>query len=110
MTLDKNGIVGGILFATGLYMGFGFVGSNYKEFPSDPWIPIVLGVTILLLFLRGFLDYYLSVKEGGQRESAGKVIMDSTIGVIRRHVGDLGGYLQYASFNVVAGLVSPMPH
>jgi len=105
MTLDKNGIVGGILFATGLYMGFGFVGSNYKEFPSDPWIPIVLGVTILLLFLRGFLDYYLSVKEGGQRESAGKVIMDSTMEWLVDMLEIFGGYLSNTlSFMRVAGL------
>ena len=105
MTLDKNGIVGGILFGTGLYMGFGFVGSNYKEFPSDPWISIVLTVTIILLFLRGFVDYYLSVKEGGHKESAGKVIMDSTMEFLVDMLEIFGGYLSNTlSFMRVAGL------
>ena len=105
MTIDKNGIVGGILFATGLYMGFGFVGSDYKQFPSDPWVSIVLTITILLLFLRGFLDYYLSVKQGGKRESAGKVIMDSTMEFLVDMLEIFGGYLSNTlSFMRVAGL------
>jgi V/A-type H+-transporting ATPase subunit I len=105
MTLDKNGIVGGILFATGLYMGFGFVKTNYKEFPSDPWIPIVIAITVLLLFLRGFIDYYLSVKEGGQRQSVGKVIIDSTMEWIVDLLEIFGGYLSNTlSFMRVAGL------
>ncbi len=105
MTLDKNGIVGGILFATGLYMGFGFVRTNYKEFPSDPWIPVVLVITIVLLFLRGFVDYYLSVKEGGQKESLGKVFMDSTMEWLVDMLEIFGGYLSNTlSFMRVAGL------
>jgi V/A-type H+-transporting ATPase subunit I len=30
LLLDKNGLVGGLLFAVGLYMGFGFVESGYR--------------------------------------------------------------------------------
>ncbi len=105
MTIDKNGIVGGILFATGLYMGFGFVDTGYKTFPSDPWISVVLSITILLLFLRGFLDYYLSVKEGGKKESAGKVVLDSTMEFLVDMLEIFGGYLSNTlSFMRVAGL------
>ena len=105
MIIDKNGIVGGVLFATGLYMGFVFVGSGYKTFPSDSWIPVVLIVTILLLFLRGFIAYHLSVRKGGQRHSLGTVTLDAVMEWVVDLLEIFGGYLSNTlSFMRVAGL------
>ncbi|MGB4405637.1 MAG: V-type ATPase 116kDa subunit family protein [Sphaerochaeta sp.] len=105
LTLDKNGIVGGILFATGLYMGFGFVKTGYKQFPSDPWIPVVITTTVLLLFLRGFIAYYLSVRKGGQRHGLGTVTLDAVMEWVVDLLEIFGGYLSNTlSFMRVAGL------
>ncbi len=105
LTLDKNGIVGGILFATGLYMGFGFVKTGYKQFPSDPWISVVITTTVLLLFFRGFIAYYLSVRQGGQRHGLGTVTLDAVMEWVVDLLEIFGGYLSNTlSFMRVAGL------
>lgn len=103
--LDKNGLVGGILFAVGLYMGFGFSASGYKTFPSAPWVMPTIGVCLLLLFVRGFLEYALSVKEGGKKKAGGQVVMDSLMGWIVDVLEIFCGYLSNTlSFMRVAGL------
>ena len=56
LLLDKNGLVGGLLFGIGLYMGFGFVGSGYRQFPQTSWVGPVVTVCLILLFARGFLS------------------------------------------------------
>ncbi|MDT4762014.1 V-type ATPase 116kDa subunit family protein [Sphaerochaeta sp. PS] len=105
LTLDKNGIVGGVLFGTGLYMGFGFVKTGYREFPSAPWVSIVITVSLVLLFLRGFLAYYLSVKKGGPKHGMGTVVMDSVMEWLVDLLEIFGGYLSNTlSFMRVAGL------
>lgn len=105
LTLDKNGLVGGLLFGVGLYMGFGFVESNYHSFPSDPWITPVLIICILLLILRGFLDYFLSPKgvdaKGVPAQSLGEHVMQAVIEILEIFIGYLSNTL---SFMRVAGL------
>ncbi len=105
LTLDKNGLVGGLLFGIGLYMGFGFVKSGYQSFPSQPWISPVLTVCIFLLFARGFISYYLSVREGGKHHELGAVVMDSVMEWLVDILEIFTGYLSNTlSFMRVAGL------
>nr|WP_319474622.1 V-type ATPase 116kDa subunit family protein [uncultured Sphaerochaeta sp.] len=105
LTLDKNGLLGGILFAIGLYMGFAFVESDYSSFPSDPWIAPVITILLILLLIRGFLAYYLSVKQGGQRHDLGAVTMDAVMEWFVDILEIFTGYLSNTlSFMRVAGL------
>lgn len=105
LILDKNGITGGLLFGIGLYMAFGFVKTGYHTFPTDPWITPVLLVCLIAMFFRGFLAYYLSVKEGGKTHDAGKVIFDSVMEWILDTLEIFTGYLSNTlSFMRVAGL------
>lgn len=105
LTLDKNGLVGGWLFAIGLYLGFGYVATGYKQFPSAPWLAPAIIVPIILLLFPGFIEYYMSVKKGGKKHSIVAVAMDSFmewfINVLEIFIGYLSNTL---SFMRVAGL------
>ncbi|MFA6844586.1 MAG: V-type ATPase 116kDa subunit family protein [Sphaerochaetaceae bacterium] len=105
LCLDKNGFVGGLLFAVGLYLGYGFVGTGYKSFPSASWISPVISICLILLFLRGFLEYAMSLKEGGTKQGAGTVIMNSVMGWLVDVLEIFCGYMSNTlSFMRVAGL------
>jgi V/A-type H+-transporting ATPase subunit I len=103
--LDKNGLLGGILFGIGIYMGFAFVESGYKSFPSDPWIVPAITILLVLLFLRGFLAYYISAKQGGEHQDLGAVTMDVVMEWFVDILEIFTGYLSNTlSFMRVAGL------
>jgi V/A-type H+-transporting ATPase subunit I len=105
LTLDKNGLLGGILFGIGIYMGFAFVESGYKSFPSDPWIAPAITILLVLLFLRGFLAYYISAKQGGEHQDLGAVTMDVVMEWFVDILEIFTGYLSNTlSFMRVAGL------
>ena len=105
LALDKNGIVGGIIFGTGLYLAFGFVGSNYHFFPSDPWIAPTLGVGLLLLFLKPYVQYVVDKRNNRADKTLGEVaagsIMEFLVDVLEIFTGYLSNTL---SFMRVAGL------
>jgi V/A-type H+-transporting ATPase subunit I len=103
--LDKNGLVGGLLFAVGLYMGFGFVENGYREFPQTSWVAPVVTVCLILLFARGFLSYFLSVRKGGPKHEPGKLILDSVMEWLVDVLEIFTGYMSNTlSFMRVAGL------
>ncbi len=105
LLLDKNGLVGGLLFAVGLYMGFGFVENGYREFPQTSWVAPVVTVSLILLFARGFLSYFLSVRKGGPKHEPGKLILDSVMEWLVDVLEIFTGYLSNTlSFMRVAGL------
>ncbi|MFA7167540.1 MAG: V-type ATPase 116kDa subunit family protein [Sphaerochaetaceae bacterium] len=105
LCLDKNGIVGGVLFGTGLYLAYGFAGNNYKSFPSTPWAGPVITICLILIFVRGFLEYALAVKEGGAKKGAGQVILESVMAWLVDVLEIFCGYMSNTlSFMRVAGL------
>lgn len=105
MLLDKNGIIGGLLFGIGLYMGFGFVQSGYRTFPSSPWIGPVITVCLILLFARGFIHYFVDLKKGGGHEPVGKLVMAAVMEWLVDVLEIFTGYLSNTlSFMRVAGL------
>ncbi|NCC64863.1 MAG: ATPase, partial [Spirochaetia bacterium] len=105
LVLDKNGLLGGLLFAVGLYLGFGFVRSGYRSFPSQPWIAPVITIALVLLFSRGFLTYYLHRKRGGEALAVSHVILDSVMEWLVDVLEIFTGYLSNTlSFMRVAGL------
>ncbi len=105
LTLDKNGILGGVLFGTGLYMGFAFVKSGYRSFPQDAWIAPLITLCLVLLFVRGYLAYFLSLKRGGKRHDLSSVTMDAVMEWFVDILEIFTGYLSNTlSFMRVAGL------
>lgn len=105
LLLDKNGLLGGLLFGIGLYMGFGFVRSGYRTFPSQPWIAPVVTVALILLFARGFITYFVAVRKGGERHEISHVILDSVMEFLVDVLEIFTGYLSNTlSFMRVAGL------
>jgi len=105
LCLDKNGLVGGILFGTGLYLAYGFSANNYKSFPSAPWAGPVIAVCLVLILVRGFLEYALSLKQGSGKKSGGQVVMDSVMEWLVDVLEIFCGYMSNTlSFMRVAGL------
>ncbi|NCC13363.1 MAG: ATPase [Spirochaetia bacterium] len=105
LLLDKNGLLGGLLFGVGLYMGFGFVRSGYRTFPSQAWIAPVVTVSLILLFARGFITYLVSVRKGGERHEISHVVLDSVMEFLVDVLEIFTGYLSNTlSFMRVAGL------
>jgi len=105
MLLDKNGVVGGVLFGTGIYMAFGFVGSSYRSFPSDPWIIPTLVICLILLFAKPYVQHFVDLKQGRTDKTFGQVaagsIMEFLVDVLEIFTGYLSNTL---SFMRVAGL------
>ncbi len=105
LILDKNGLIGGLLFAIGLYLGFGFASSGYRSFPSNPIVMPVIAISLCLLFARGFIGYFLSVREGGTKKSGSQVCMDSFMEWLVDVLEIFCGYMSNTlSFMRVAGL------
>jgi V/A-type H+-transporting ATPase subunit I len=103
--LDKNGVVGGVLFGTGLYLAYGFAGNGYKSFPNVPWASPVITTCLILILVRGFLEYALSVKEGGAKKGGGQVVLDSVMAWLVDVLEIFCGYMSNTlSFMRVAGL------
>ncbi|MCH3920385.1 MAG: ATPase [Sphaerochaeta sp.] len=103
--LDKNGVVGGVLFGTGLYLAYGFAGNGYKSFPNAPWASPVITTCLILILVRGFLEYALSVKEGGAKKGGGQVVLDSVMAWLVDVLEIFCGYMSNTlSFMRVAGL------
>jgi V/A-type H+-transporting ATPase subunit I len=60
---------------------------------------------LILIFVRGFLEYALTVKEGGAKKGAGQVILDSVMAWLVDVLEIFCGYMSNTlSFMRVAGL------
>ncbi|WP_320127388.1 V-type ATPase 116kDa subunit family protein [uncultured Sphaerochaeta sp.] len=105
LILDKNGLVGGWLFAIGLYLGYGYVAAEYRSFPSAPWITPALAIPLFLLLLPGFIEYHQAVKKGGKKRPIMSLITETVfewmLNILEIFIGYLSNTL---SFMRVAGL------
>lgn len=100
----KNGILGAILFAVGIYVGREFVMSNYKEFPNSSWILYVLGFVIIALLFKVPLERLIAKKKDGA-SSESNIFIDSFMEWIVLLLEIFAGYLANTlSFMRVAGL------
>ena len=105
MLLDKNGVVGGVLFGTGLYMAFGFVATSYHSFPSDPWIAPTLVVGLILLFAKPYVQFFVDKKHNRTDETFGSVAAGSIMEFLVDVLEIFTGYLSNTLFFMrVAGL------
>lgn len=104
--LDKNGIVGGWIFAVGTYGAFSFVKSGYKSFPEGLFFPIAIAVPVCALLLKVPLYHVLQRKNhAGERKTIGALIMDSVMEWVVDVLEIFSGFLANTlSFMRVAGL------
>ncbi len=104
LIFDKNGLVGGIMYAVGVWFGFGFVASDYKVFPTAPWLLPVILVPIVLTVLKEPLHYALHGRHKS-RKSVGQLVIDTVMEFIIQMLEIFSGFLANTlSFMRVAGL------
>lgn len=105
--MDKNGVIGGWLFAIGIWAATAFVKSGYKSFPQGNFLTVGFALPLILLFGKiPFMRY--TQKKGGkevEKRGIGALIMDSVLEWIVDVLEIFAGFLANTlSFMRVAGL------
>jgi V/A-type H+-transporting ATPase subunit I len=59
LLFDKGGLIGGWIYAAGVYAAMYFVRHDYRELPDLDLLILLLGVPVLLLTLKPVLEYLL---------------------------------------------------
>ena len=105
LVFDKNGIVGGVLYAAGIWFAYGFVRSGYRTFPSAPWFMPLVAVCLMMIVIKEPLEFII---RKSRKEDAGTVshlilstVMETLVEVLEIFSGLLSNTL---SFMRVAGL------
>ena len=105
LVFDKNGLVGGLIYAMGIWACYHFVGSGYQSFPSNPVLYAGLGVGLLLLLVKGPVYAVHKARLSGHREKVGTVVMDTIMDFLVQVLEIFSGFLSNTlSFMRVAGL------
>lgn len=104
--LDKYGLVGGWLFALGIYVANGFVKSGYKSFPSSPFLLPLFAIPLIFIFLKVPIGYTINrIRKRGKKEAVGQLIIDTIMEFIVECLEIFSGFLANTlSFMRVAGL------
>jgi V/A-type H+-transporting ATPase subunit I len=102
---DKGGVLGGWIYAGGIYIAFYMVGHNYKEFPSGMIIFVLVGLPALLIFIKE--PYHYLKHTSGHSEKSFNIftILTFLMQWIVELLEIFSGYLSNTlSFMRVAGL------
>jgi len=59
LIFDKAGLVGGWIYAAGVYTAFYFAARSYKQLPSGNFLALAIGLPVLLLALKAPLEFLL---------------------------------------------------
>ncbi len=104
LIFDKYGLVGGALYAIGVYVGFAFVSSGYRSIEMPVWMSYAIVFLVILIFVKEPVHFVL-LKRRGESESVSQLIlntiMESLIEILEIFSGFLANTL---SFLRVAGL------
>ncbi|MCP4608568.1 MAG: ATPase V [Planctomycetes bacterium] len=105
LVFDKGGILGGWIYAGGIYIASYMVGHNYKEFPPGIIMFVLVGLPSLLIFIKEPY-HYLKHRSGHSDEKFHPLII---INFLMQWIVELleifSGYLSNTlSFMRVAGL------
>ncbi len=104
LIFDKNGVVGGAIYALGIWFAWGFVASGYSMFPSSPFFAPALITCLVILFIKGPVGAVINARKG-HRESIGRVLMDTIMDFLVSVLEIFSGFLSNTlSFMRVAGL------
>ncbi len=105
LVFDKNGLVGGVLYAIGIWFANGFVSSGYSTFPSAPWFFPVLITALAILFMKGPAEYIVKKRKGEDAGSVGHLITETIMDFLVQVLEIFSGFLSNTlSFMRVAGL------
>ena len=102
LIFDKAGLIGGWLYAAGVYVGYFFVQHSYRQLPPGGLLLGLLGAPVLLLFAKAPLEH--RSKHRGQRLGVFTFIdffMEWVVEILEVFSGYLANTL---SFMRVAGL------
>ncbi|NQT00645.1 MAG: hypothetical protein HQ580_01335, partial [Planctomycetes bacterium] len=102
---DKGGILGGWIYAGGIYIIYHIISQNSKGFPSGTVIFVLVGLPSLLLFVKEPYHYFKHKPDQPDRKFSVIAIMNFLMGWIVELLEIFSGYLSNTlSFIRVAGL------
>lgn len=99
--IDKNGIVGALLFLMGIIIGSNFVYSGYSNMSIEYYQKIIIIICLALLFLKEPLHTLLFKKKTKITTLIGKTLVEFLMDVLETFIGYMSNAL---SFMRVAGL------
>jgi V/A-type H+/Na+-transporting ATPase subunit I len=103
--LDKGGLLGGWIYAAGVYIAFYFVRHDYKGLPPGGFILPLVAVPVLLLLLKPPIEYFSGNKHHDGKRFSAMTLMDFFMEWIVEVLEIFSGYLANTlSFMRVAGL------
>lgn len=105
LLFDKNGILGGWLYALGIWACYYFVGTGYKSFPSSPLLTYGVLIPLVVLMAKGPAYQAYNRKHGGKCEKGGQLVVDCIMDFLVEVLEIFTGFLSNTlSFMRVAGL------
>ncbi|MCK9287848.1 MAG: V-type ATPase 116kDa subunit family protein [Sphaerochaetaceae bacterium] len=106
LVFDKNGIIGGWMFAIGVWAATFFVQSGYKTFPQGVFLPIAIIIPAIALLAKVPVHHAIEQRNDAKSEkSLGSLIMDSIMEWVVDMLEIFSGFLANTlSFMRVAGL------
>ncbi|MEN8254879.1 MAG: V-type ATPase 116kDa subunit family protein [Verrucomicrobiota bacterium] len=105
LVFDKGGLLGGWMYAGGIYSAAYMVAHGYKEFPADGTLFMLLGLPALLLLLKEPLHLWQHGHDGGEKANIPMLCMNILMEWIVELLEIFSGYLSNTlSFMRVAGL------
>lgn len=105
LLLSRTGITGAAMYIAGLAIAMGYVKSDYKSFPSETWISIVLVVGALCLLAKEPLEYLVKKRNGETTEAFSSVMVSALLLWPIELLETFTGYMSNTlSFLRVAGL------
>ncbi|MHC4207188.1 MAG: V-type ATP synthase subunit I, partial [Planctomycetota bacterium] len=106
LVFDKGGILGGWIYAGGIYIASYMIGHNYKEFPPGITIFLLVGLPSLLLSIKEPYHYFKhKAGRGGENSGLAFAVINFFMEWIVELLEIFSGYLSNTlSFMRVAGL------
>ncbi len=106
LLFDKGGILGGWIYAGGIYIASYFIAHNYKEFPPRTTLFLSVGLPSLLLFIKGPYHYFKhKAGRAGEKFNPVFAVLNFFMEWIVKLLEIFSGYLSNTlSFMRVAGL------
>ena len=105
LVFDKNGIVGGVMYAAGIWFAYGFVRSGYRVFPSAPWFMPLIAFCLVLILVKEPLGFIIKKHKGQDAGTISHLILSTVMEFLVEVLEIFSGLLSNTlSFMRVAGL------
>ena len=105
LVFDKNGLVGGVMYALGIYACYYFVDTGYRAFPTSPALYAGLGLCLVMIIVKGPVYAAHKAKLSGHREKVSSVVVDTVMDFFVQVLEIFSSFLSNTlSFMRVAGL------